>query len=211
MESIALSGTSRKDVGTKSAKELRRSERVPCVLYGGKENTHFDVRELDVRNIVFTGEFRTVDIDIEGSKHKAILKDVQFHPVTDRIQHIDFQELVDGRKIVCEIPIRLTGFATGVQAGGKLEQTLRSITIKALPKDLVDHLEVDVTALELGKSIKIREIDTKGLEIMNSDSVPVASVVVPRALRSAQSEQVDDAGADVAEGEAGEGEASGEE
>lgn len=186
MNTVALEGKSRTDFGKKATQALRKENLVPCVMYGGKANTHFFVAYNDLKDIVFTDKFVIAKVNVEGKETEAILKDADFHPVTDRILHCDFQELVKGTPVKVQIPVRLTGLAAGVKEGGKLELNLRKLMVKAIPENLVTEITLDVTALTLGKSIKVRDVQTD-LEIINPSGIPIAQVVVPRAMKSAAS------------------------
>lgn len=187
MKTIALKGTLRSELGKKSTKALRREELVPCVVYGGEANIHFSAPAKDFRDLIYTNEFRKAAIEIDGQTVEAIIKDVQFHPVTDKILHIDFLQLVDGKALKTEVPVRLTGSPEGVKVGGVLVQKVRKLKLKTTPDKLSATIDVDVSALDLGKSIRIREVQVEeGIEIMNSGGIPLASIEIPRALRSAQ-------------------------
>ena len=191
MKTITIKGSVRESVGKKSSKSIRNSDAVPCVIYGGEKNIHLSAQSLDLRDLIYTDEFRKANIDVDGNTYEAFVKDVQYHPVTDRSLHVDFQELVEGKKVKTEIPIKLVGSRNGVKVGGVLVQKLRKLKVKATPDLLSSSIEVDVTTLELGKSIRIRDVKaSEGIEIMNAGGIPLASVDIPRALRSAQSQQV---------------------
>jgi len=208
METFNLTGNSRSEVGRKNAKELRNDSKIPCVVYGGKSNIHFSVGQLAIRDLIYTHKFYKVALDVDGDKRECIVKDIQFDAVTDKIKHVDFQELVPGKPVKAEIPIFTVGNSIGVFEGGALMQKTRKLSVKATPEDLVGSIEVDVTDLVLGKSIKIGDIDAGKLEILNSPNIPIASVEIPRAVKSAQA--AEDA-AESAEGEAAvEGEAAAE-
>lgn len=201
MNVIQLEGKSRTDFGKKATQALRKEDKVPCVMYGGKENTHFFVEYNALKNIVFTDKFVTANVTVDGVEKQAILKDADFHPVTDRILHCDFQEMIKGTPVKVLIPVKLTGLAAGVKEGGKLELNLRKLMVKATPENLVTEIELDITHLTLGKSIKVRDVQTD-LEIMNPSGIPIAQVVVPRAMRSAASK---DEGGDEGTEEGAEG------
>ncbi len=200
MKSIAITGNQRTDFGKKSTKLTRREGLVPCVIYGSGNNVHFTSDSKSFKNLVYTPDFKVANITVDGNDYKCIVKAIQFHPVTDKIQHIDFLQLVDGNKMKVEIPIRFKGVAPGTKAGGKLTQKLRRVKIKTTPEYLVDELFVDISDLQLGSSVKVKDIELKeGMALETSAGIPVASVEVPRALRSAM-DGVD--GEEAAEGEA---------
>ena len=197
MRTISLEGVKRADAGKKSAKLLRKEDRVPCVMYGGAENISFSVKYNDLLKIVYTGDFLKVNVSVDGKKADALVKDIDFHPVTDRILHVDFQELVPGKLIKTEIPVKTEGRAAGVTVGGVLELNLRKLIVKATPEQLVPFITLDVTALELGKSIKVRDVETD-LNILTPSGNPIARVIVPRAMRSGGKEETE--GAETEEG-----------
>ena len=193
MKSIAITGNKRTDLGKKATKAVRNIGHVPCVIYGGKDVVHFSAEVSGFKDIIYTPDFKTADISVDGKNYNCIVKTIQFHPVSDEILHIDFLELVKGNKMKVEIPVRFQGIAPGTKAGGKLTQKLRKVKVKTTPEYLTDELFVDVTKLELGQSVKVRDITlVDGMELETSLGIPVATVEVPRALRSAQ------AGADAA-------------
>lgn len=186
MKIIALEGQERNDLSKSTTKTLRQQELVPAVLYGGDEVVHFSVSIKDVRPIVYTADFNIAELTVGGNSYRCILKDKQFHPVTDEIQHLDFLQLVEGKTVKVQVPIRFKGSAPGVKVGGKLQQTLRLVNIKTTLEHLVDEMYADVSSMELGQSIRVRDIQpVEGVEIMNSMSIPIATIEIPRALRSA--------------------------
>lgn len=186
MNVVAVSGQARKSLGKSATKNTRREGLVPAVLYGAGDPVHFTVKPLSVRSLIYTPEFKLAELDIDGAVSRAIVKDIQFHPVTDEIQHIDFLALQDGQPIKVAVPIGFKGNSPGVRAGGKLQQSVRKIKLKTTPDKLVDRIVLDVSDLELGQAIRVRDIDEmEGVEIINPAGQPVATVEIPRALRSA--------------------------
>lgn len=186
MEVVKINGIVRAGLGKKATKADRNSEAIPCVLYGGKENVHFTTTWSDVRHLIYTPDFKTAELTIDGTSYNAILKDTQFHPATEKILHVDFLTLIPGQPIKVSIPLRLKGTSPGVKAGGKLIQSVRKIKVKCLPEALVDEMFLDITPLELGQTSRVRDvIAQEGLEIMMSPAVPVVLIEIPRALRSA--------------------------
>lgn len=183
---MQIKGEVRKDFTKSATNQLRRDGNVPCVIYGGETNVHFYAPQLTFRDLVYTSDFYKVELEVEGKKYECIMKDLQFDPVSDKLSHIDFQELIPDRKVTLDLPIRLKGLAKGVKAGGKLVAKMRKVRAKGLPKDLLSEVTLDVTNIEMGKSIKVGSIDAGNLEILNAASIPVASVEVPRAMRSQQ-------------------------
>src|ERR1700755_3058780 len=161
MKSIAISGSPRENVGKRDAKELRYQSLVPAVLYGGATQTHFSVSASDLKAVVYTPVVHFINLDIAGTKSQAIIKDLQFHPLTEQIIHVDFLLLDEKKPITIEIPVKLTG----TSPGGKLVQKLRKLRVKALPKDHLDSIEVSIESLEVGKSVKVGEVKFDNLTI----------------------------------------------
>ncbi|NNU33628.1 50S ribosomal protein L25/general stress protein Ctc [Mucilaginibacter sp. S1162] len=188
MKSIAISGSPRENVGKRDAKELRYRALVPAVLYGGATQTHFSVSAADLKAVVYTPVVHFIDLDIAGVKSQAIIKDLQFHPLTEQIIHVDFLLLDQAKPIAIDIPVRLTGTSPGVKVGGKLVQKLRKLKVKALPKDHLDFIEVSIAALEVGKSVKVGEVSIPNLTILNTKEDTIVSVTTSRALRQAEQE-----------------------
>jgi len=186
MNTIALEGTKRAELGKKATKAVRKAGNVPCIIYGGSETVAFEANKKSFTPIVYTPNFYIVEIAVDGANHKCILKDIQFHPVTDEIQHVDFLELSDDKKVIVDLPLVFEGLSAGVREGGKQLAQMRKLRVKAFPKDLIPELKVDVTNLELGRSIKVQEVSYPNLEILNSMSNPMVSVEIPRALKSAE-------------------------
>lgn len=185
MEIVEVSGQLRTDLGKSGAKKAREAEQIPCVLYGGGEVVHFSTTFNDVRHLIYTPDFKMASVTVDGKSYRALIRDVQFHPVSDEILHIDFLQLTEGRKVTVELPVRFRGLSPGVKNGGRLVQQLRRVKVKALPKKLLNEMTIDISTLEMGDTIRVRDIDTEeGIEIVNQPSIPVASVLVPRALKS---------------------------
>lgn len=202
METITLTGTLRTELGKKSTKALRKEESVPCVVYGGDSNIHFSAPAKSFRDLIYTNELRKASIEVDGKKIDAIVKDIQFHPVSDKILHIDFLELVAGQLLKLEIPLRLTGSPEGVKGGGVLVQKVRKLKIQTTPDKLTSTININVDALKLGDSIRIRDIKVEdGIEIINAGGIPLATVDTPRALRSAEAEEEEVAVAEEATAE----------
>ena len=186
METVAVNGTIRTEVGKKATKAVRKQGEVPCVIYGGKEVIHFTSAPSAFKHLIFTPEFKLAEITLDGTAYKCILKDAQYHPVTDEIVHMDFLQLIEGQSILVNIPVAFKGVSPGVKAGGKLVSKLRTIKIKTTPDHIVNQLFVDISEVELGGSVRVRDVEiTDGMQIMNPGATPVASVEVPRALKSA--------------------------
>ena len=186
MQSVQVSGEVRENLGKKSSKATRREGLVPAVLYGAGDPVHFSIKPLDVRGLIYTPEFKLAELTVGGQNYRAIVKDYQFHPVTDELRHIDFLALQPNHPIKVQVPVVFEGTSPGVRGGGKLQVAVRRVKIKTTPENLVDRLVLDISKLELGASIRVRDIAAiDGVEIQNPAGQPIASVEIPRALRSA--------------------------
>ncbi len=210
MRTIEIIGYKRANLGKADAKKLRVDGNVPCVLYGGGEQIHFSVPMILFRELVYTPNSAFIKLNIEGDEYDAILQDVQFHPVNELILHADFLELQEGRLIKMDIPFHFTGEAPGLLQGGKLMVKLRKVTIKALPKDMPEFIDMDVSGLDLGDSIKIKDIEVKDFAILNNPRITIATVSVPRMILEEEPEEEEELeeGAEGAEGEEGSTEGS---
>ncbi|MBK0383117.1 50S ribosomal protein L25/general stress protein Ctc [Pedobacter sp. SD-b] len=186
MNSIAISGSLRENVGKRDAKELRYEGKVPAVLYGGKEQIHFAIDAPELRDLVYTPEVNFAEITVGNKKFNAIMQDIQFHPLTEKIVHIDFLQLFDDKIVTMEIPVKLTGTSPGVKEGGKLIQKLRKLKVKALPKDMPQYVEVSLEPLTVGKSVRVRDLKPDGFVITNVPEDTVVSVIMSRALKQAE-------------------------
>ena len=192
MKEFDLKGQKRETVGKKATKQLRKEGLVPCNLYGEKigedgkpEALAFTIPATDLRKVVYTPHIYVLNIDIDGVKHTAIMKELQFHPVTDALLHIDFYEVNDAKPITIGIPVRLNGLAPGVRDGGRINLSIRKINVTAPYKVIPEHLDIDVTNLQLGKSIKVGDLQFEGLTLATPAEVVVCSVKATRASRSA--------------------------
>ncbi|WP_316848202.1 50S ribosomal protein L25/general stress protein Ctc [Pedobacter psychrodurus] len=188
MKTIAISGSPRENVGKRDAKELRYEGKVPAVLYGGKEQQHFAVVIADLRDVIYTPDVNFVEIEVNGAKTKAIVKDTQFHPLTDVLMHIDFLQLFDEKEIVMEIPVKLAGTSPGVKMGGKLIQKLRKLRVKALPANMPQNVEVSIEKLEVGSLVRVRDLKGDKYVITNTPEDTIVSVAMSRALKQAETE-----------------------
>lgn len=198
MKTIRLIGEPRTDLGTSASRQLRKDGKVPCVLYGGKEHLNFTVYRDDFKNLVYTPNTYLVQIELGAKKYKAILKDIQFHPVNDLINHVDFLEVADDKPVSIGIPVRVTGNSPGVRAGGKLMVKIKKLKVKGLIADMPDDIEVNIDKVEMGKSIKVGEISVNNLELLDAAANALLSVVATRASRSADG---DDTAGEEASGE----------
>jgi len=182
MKSISINGTKRAAQVKHEARHLRAEGKVPCVLYGGKEQIHFSTPAISLKGLVYTPEVHTVELNIDGTEYKAIMKDLQFHAVTDKILHIDFLEMRDDKKVTIEIPVKITGNSAGVRQGGQLLTKLRKLKISALPKDLPDLVEIKIDDLNIGDSVRVRDIKIKGVEFLDSPNNVITAVKTTRVV-----------------------------
>ncbi len=188
MKTIAISGSLRENVGKRDAKELRYEGKIPAVLYGGKEQVHFAVTSTDLHEAIYTPEANFLEITIGGTKTKAIIKDAQFHPLTDLLLHVDFLQLFEDKEIVMEIPVKLTGTSPGVKMGGKLVQKLRKLRVKALPKNMPQVVEVSIAKMEVGNLFRVRDLQKGDYFVTNTPEDTIVSVGMSRALKQAENE-----------------------
>lgn len=188
MKTIAISGSPRENVGKRDAKELRYEGKVPAVLYGGQEQVHFAVSRTDLNEAIYSPEANFVEIDLDGKKVKAIIKDTQFHPLTDLLLHVDFLQLFDDKAINMEIPVKLTGTSPGVKMGGKLVQKLRKLRVKAFPKNMPQVVEVSIAKLEVGNLFRVRDLEKGEFQVTNTPEDTIVSVAMSRALKQAENE-----------------------
>ena len=194
MKEINVKGTARAAFGKKAAREIRKANAVPCNLYGEAKDENgepvalpFTVTNDELRNLIYSPDIYAVNLNIDGKECKAILKEIQFHPVKDNVLHVDFYEITDTKPIVMEVPIKLNGLAEGVKAGGRLAASVRKLKVKAVYTNIPERLNIDVTSLGLGKTIKVGELHFEGLELVTSKEVVVCQVKMTRGARSAAS------------------------
>ena len=180
MKSITIQGTKRENVGKKSTKALRDAELVPCVVYGGNEPLNFSTEEKSFKNLVYTPEAHTVSIEVDGQTIPAVLQDIQFHPITDRILHVDFYQLSEDKPVIMEVPVRITGRSKGVVAGGVLRQSFRKLKVKAIPANLPDEIVVDVTPLRIGNKLYVAALKNEAYTFMHPDNAVVVAVKMSR-------------------------------
>jgi len=203
METIEIIGYKRANLGKQNSKKLREEGNVPCVVYGGKEQIHFHSPMILFRDLVYTPGANFVKLNIEGVEKDAILQDIQFHPVSETILHADFLELQDDKKVKMEIPVKIIGNSPGVQQGGKILMRIRKLSLMAYPKNMPSFVEVDISELQLGKSIKVEELLNDQYDILNSPLVSVVSVNVPRVKIEIEEEEEGEEGTEGAEGAEG--------
>ncbi len=183
MKSLEIVGFKRANLGKTDAKALRLDSQVPCVLYGGQETVHFSVPAILFRELLYTPEAHIVDLNVEGALYRAVVQEAQFHPVNEMLLHVDFVEIEDGKEVKMDIPIKYVGVSPGVLAGGRLVSTLRKLKVKAAAENLPDYVEVDISGMELGKSIKVGAVATHNFRILTNPLAPIASIAIPRALK----------------------------
>jgi len=198
MKSITIDGSKRESVGKKATKALRNAGEVPCVLYGGDKPVHFSAPELAFSNLVYTPDAHTVVIALgNGESYDAVLQDIQFHPVTDKILHIDFYQLFEDRPIMMEIPVHIIGTSKGVLNGGVLRKNNRKLRVKALPKYLPDYLEADITPLKIGGKLYVTDLSQENFKIMHTENTVVCQV---KRARAAIMTEVDEEEEELEEG-----------
>ncbi len=195
MKTVSLSGSLRENVGKKDAKKQRKEGRVPCVIYGGKDQKHFSLDQKDFKKIIFTPEIFIIKIELDGNTFETILQDIQYHPVTDIVLHADFLELIPGKHVTLAIPVRLEGTSPGVIKGGRLQLKLRKIRVKGLVEDMPEHIVLNISGLDIGDSIKLKDVPGESLQFLEPANAVVVSV---KAARGVSDEEL------AAEGEEGE-------
>ncbi len=198
MKHVSLSGSPRENVGSKDAKALRRQDRIPCVLYGGDKQTHFHVSYNELSKLVITPKVHQVDLSLGDEKFNAVIKEVQFHPITDRITHVDFLELADDKMVKIELPLRVTGSAIGVRNGGRLFVQFRKLTVKGFPPQFPDEILLDITKMRIGQKMRVKDLDTGGLTIVQDPEAVVVSIKTARGVIETEDEEEE--GAEAAEG-----------
>jgi len=189
MKTIAISGSPRENVGKRDAKELRYEGKVPAVLYGGKEQVHFAVLSTDLNEAIYTPEANFLEITVGDVKTKAIIKEAQYHPLTDLLLHVDFLQLFDDKEITMEIPVKLVGTSPGVKMGGKLVQKLRKLRVKSLPANMPQVVEVSIAKMEVGNLFRVRDLQKGDYVVTNTPEDTIVSVGMSRALKQAENEK----------------------
>jgi large subunit ribosomal protein L25 len=202
MKTVSMSGTPRESVGKKDAKKARREGKVPCVIYGGKEQIQFLLEEKLFTKILFTSEVYLLKVKIGSKEYNAVLQDIQYHPVTDKVLHADFLEILPGKKVTIAIPVKLEGVAPGVLKGGKLNLKLRKIKIKGLVEDLPDFVTLNIDELNIGDSIKVRDVVNDKLEFLDMPGSVIVNVKTARGATA--EEEAEDAAAAAKSAEAAE-------
>jgi large subunit ribosomal protein L25 len=180
MKTIEIKGILRTELGKKSSKLLRKTGNVPCVIYGGKENIHFHAHENLFTKLIYTPDIHLVKLNIEGKEFDAVLKDIQFNPVSDKIEHIDFVQVFDNVPVIINIPIKVSGDSDGIKAGGKLRIRRRSLKSKGFAKDLPEFLPVDITNVQINQSIKVSDLSYENIELLDPKRSMVLAVATSR-------------------------------
>jgi large subunit ribosomal protein L25 len=188
MKTIVINGSFRTELGKKSSKELRKALNVPCVIYGGKENIHFYTHENNFKNLVYTPDAHLVNLKIEGKEFNVVLKEIQFHPVSDRIIHVDFTEVAVDKPVIIGIPIKVTGDSVGVKAGGKLRIRRRSLLVKGYIKELPEFLPIDITELKIHQSVKVGDLSFDKIELLDPKKSMVVAVATSRVVQKTPEE-----------------------
>ncbi len=188
MKTIEIIGYRRANLGKTDSKAIREEGNVPCVLYGGEGQVHFSAPMILFREVVYTNEAHFVHLNIEGEECQAILQEVQFHPVSEILLHADFLKISEDRKIKMLIPVRLVGVAPGVSKGGTLVRKRAALKVYGFPKDMPDHIDIDVTTLDFHHAIKVGDMTMEGLEFLDPHAAAIAAVEVPRAAKLAAEE-----------------------
>ncbi|MBT0607829.1 50S ribosomal protein L25/general stress protein Ctc [Aequorivita echinoideorum] len=200
MKSITIKGSKRESVGKKATKALRNAGMVPCVVYGGEEPISFSADEIAFKDLVYTPDVHTVVIDLGGKKINAILQDIQFHPVTDRILHIDFYQIFDDKEVTMEIPVRTVGNSRGVRNGGVLRVVNRKLRVKALPENLPDFIEADITEMRIGNKMYTKSLKTEDYKIMHPENTVICQIRTSRTAVADVEEEAEEGDEAAAEG-----------
>lgn len=187
MKTITIEGQLRTDFGKTATRQLRSEDKVPAVIYGGAKEVNFSAPTAAFKNIVYTPDFMLAEVKVDGKSYSCVMKDLQFDKVTDKLIHVDFLELVPGKKVTVNIPLSFTGTPVGVKEGGKLVLKLKSLRVKAAPENLKENIEVDLSEMRVNDNIRVQDVKADNMEILNSPRIPVASVTTTRQLRQEES------------------------
>lgn len=198
MNSVAIKGTVRTDLGTKTAKALRREGQVPCVVYGGSETIHFSAPILSFRDLVYTSVVNKAAIELDGKTIEAVVQDMQFHPLTDELVHMDLVELVPGKEVTVQAPVRLNGNARGVRNGGKLKHFLRFLKVKALPENVPASIELDIADLRIGQTIRVSAVPTNNFTLLNAENAVIVSIKTARNAVNEEDDEEEEGAAEAA-------------
>jgi large subunit ribosomal protein L25 len=187
MKTITIEGQLRTEHGKQATRQLRSEEKVPGVIYGGAQEVNFSAPVSAFKTLVYTPEFQLAEVKVDGKGYTCILKDLQFDKVTEELLHIDLLELVEDKKVIATLPLKLTGTPVGVKGGGKLIVKMKSLKVKTYPRFLKENIEVDISSLELNGNIRVQDVTSENYEILNSPRIPIASVVMTRQLKQEES------------------------
>ena len=203
MKTVSLSGSLRENVGKKDAKKQRREGKIPCVIYGGEKQLHFSVEELSFDGLIFTPDAFIINIDIDGKNYQSVMQEVQYHPVTDKVLHADFVEIVEGKEITVGLPTRLIGDSMGVMKGGKLIHKMHKVKVRGLIGSIPDFVEVDITQMDIGGSIKIKDLTLGDLELLDHPNGVIVRVKTARVEAELEGDEEEDEEGEGVEGEEG--------
>jgi large subunit ribosomal protein L25 len=213
MKTLEIKGVPRNETGKKESKKIRKQGMVPCVVYGGKENVHFSANHIELKKLINTPDIYLIKLELEGKTYDSVMQEIQFHPVSDEILHIDFVQVFGDKKVTVNLPIQLTGSSVGIRAGGKMRQRRRSLKVNGLIEHMPDVLDVDISDLDIGDSLKIGDLDYSDLEILDPERAMVVGVVssrlIAKGLREAvveEEEEVEEEAVEVEGEEAPDGE-----
>lgn len=187
MKTITIEGQIRTEFGKSATRRLRSEEKVPAVIYGGAKEINFSAPTTAFKNIIYTPDFMLADVNVDGQSYSCVLKDLQFDKVSDQLIHVDFLELVPGKKVIVNIPLNFTGTPVGVKEGGKLVVKIKSLKVKVAPEHLQENIELNLTNLNIGDNVRVQDVKAENMDILNSPRIPVASVTTTRQLRQEES------------------------
>jgi len=190
MNTITIEGQLRTDFGKAATRQLRSEEKVPGVIYGGAKEINFSAPATAFKSLVYTPDFMLAKLNIDGTAYRCVLKDLQFNKVTDQLIHVDFLELVEDKKVTVTVPLKFVGIPAGVKSGGKLATRLKALKIKTYPRYLREHIEMDITKLELNENLRVQDVKVENMEILNSPRIPIASVAMTRQLKQEEATAV---------------------
>ena len=180
MNTITIEGQLRTDFGKAATRQLRSEEKVPGVIYGGAKEINFSAPVTAFKNLVYTPEFMLAELNIDGTRYRCVLKDIQFDKVSDKLIHVDFLELVEDKKVTVTLPLKFKGIPAGVKAGGKLVTKMKSLKVKTFPKHLLEHIDIEISHLELNDNLRVQDVKVANMEVLNSPRIPIASVTLTR-------------------------------
>ena len=192
MKTLEIKGSPRETTGKKDSKQLRKDGKVPCVLYGGKENVHFHADQLDFKDLVYSSDTYLVKLTVDGKQYDAVVQEIQFHPIRDEIIHVDFAQVFKDKPVIVNLPINLTGSSIGLKNGGKLRQRRRYMKIRALIDHIPEHLDVDMTDVDIGEFLKVGDLEYENIEVLDPPRAMVVGVVSSRLIAKGLREIVEE-------------------